>query len=146
MFFLKALPTLDMIEGYVQTLKTGDSKQIASALLMMREASLLVRQIDAYFAAHHLSQLKFLILVVIDREPQKTALRQSEILERLDVSKPVLHRTVNALLKDGLLQQADDPNDRRAALLSLTARGSQRLLDVLPGYFEIISEFIESGG
>lgn len=142
MFFLKELPTRRMIDGYVSSAGVGDVDAVARALSMMRQASQLVRLLDAYFARHDLSQLKFHILIVIDREPDRSSLRQSEINQRLDVSKPVLHRTVTSLLKDELLVRRDDPEDSRAHLLALTDAGKALLDAILPGYFETIAGFM----
>jgi DNA-binding MarR family transcriptional regulator len=142
MFFLRELPTRMMIDGYVSVTGVGDVDAVAQALSMMREASQLERQLDAYCNSHNLSQLKFHILIVIDREPDTDSLRQSEINQRLDISKPVLHRTVASLLKDGLLMRRDDPEDSRAHLLALTDKGKAVLASILPGYFEAISDFM----
>lgn len=132
-----------MIEGYVSTTGVGNTDVISQALSMMRAASQLGRLLDAYFSAQNLSQLKFLILVVIDREPETDSLRQSEINQRLDVSKPVLHRTVTALLNAGLLVRSEDVEDFRAHRLALTVEGKTVITEILPGYFEIISDFME---
>lgn len=142
MFFLRELPTRMMIDGYVSTTGVGDVDAVARALSMMREASQLERLLDAYFNSHNLSQLKFHILIVIDREPETDSLRQSEINQRLDVSKPVLHRTVTSLLKDDLLARRDDPEDSRAHRLALTDKSKTALAAILPGYFETISVFM----
>lgn len=131
-----------MIEGYVSATGVGDVDTLARALSMMRKASQLERQLDAYFNSHNLSQLKFHIIIVIDREPGTESLRQSEINQRLDISKPVLHRTVASLLKEGLLMRGDDPEDSRAHLLALTDKGQTVLSAILPGYFEAISDFM----
>lgn len=132
-----------MIDGYVSSTGVGNTDVVAQALSMMRAASQLGRLLDAYFNAHNLSQLKFLILVVIDREPETDSLRQSEINQRLDVSKPVLHRTVSSLLDAGLLVRSEDSADSRAHRLALTDSGKTVLKTVLPGYFEAISDFME---
>lgn len=131
-----------MIDGYVSATGVGSGEAVAQALSMMRKASQLVRLLDAYFGTHGLSQLKFLILVVIDREPETESLRQSDISQRLDVSKPVLHRTVASLLETGLLIRTDDEMDSRAHRLSLTDAGKNTLTKILPGYFEVITEFM----
>ncbi|WP_324752060.1 MarR family winged helix-turn-helix transcriptional regulator [Roseovarius sp. Pro17] len=131
-----------MIDGYVSATGAGDVDTVAQALSMMREASQLERLLDAYFGGHNLSQLKFHILIVIDREPDTDSLRQGEINQRLDISKPVLHRTVAALLKDKLLLRRDDPEDSRAHRLALTDEGKTVLAAILPGYFETISDFM----
>ncbi|WP_068002929.1 MarR family winged helix-turn-helix transcriptional regulator [Pseudovibrio axinellae] len=143
MFFLKELPTRMMIEGYVKATGTGSTDGVEQALSMMRSASQLVRLLDAYFANHNLSQLKFLVLVVIDREPETDSLRQSEINQRLDVSKPVLHRTVSSMLSAGLLVRTQDNEDSRAHQLALTDAGKTALRAMLPDYFKIITEFME---
>ena len=62
----------------------------------------MIRKLERYFAGHGLSQLKFHVMIVIDREPEHDSLRQSDIAERIDVSKPVLHRTIGALVDAGL--------------------------------------------
>jgi len=143
MFFLRELPTEMMIDGYVSKIGVGDVDTVSRALSMMRDASQLGRLLDAYFASHNLSVLKFHILMVIDREPDVDSLRQSEINQRLDVSKPVLHRTVASLLKEGLLVRSDDPADSRTHRLALTHQGQTVLADVLPGHFETISNFMK---
>ncbi len=142
MFFLKELPTDSMVKEYVSKTGVGNSETITGALSMMRKASQLIRLVDAYFSSHNLSQLKFLILVVIDREPDIESLRQSEINRRLDVSKPVLNRSVSSLLETGLLKRIEDKEDFRAYKLALTEKGKSTLKKIMPEYFKIISEFM----
>ncbi len=133
-----------MIEGYGDRFSPGSEASIEQALIMMRNASVLVRRIDHYFAANGLSQLRFLIMIVIDREIDRDWLTQAEIAEKLDVSKPVMTRTVRTLLKAGLLSVEADKEDRRIKRLSLTSEGRALLFDLLPGYFDTITSFMES--
>lgn len=136
MFFLKQLPAQATISRF-----TGSPERAAvvdQSLQRMRSASLLIRKIEQYFTAHGLSQLKFLILMVIEREPDRESLRASEIVERLDVSKPVLHRTIQALIAADMMDAQSDPDDKRAEQLFLTEKGRALLIDLLPGYFAII--------
>ena len=71
MFFLKELPTNNMLERYKGLFPSENLTHTKEALSMLRRASLLMRNLEAYFASHGLSQLKFLILIVIHREPEK---------------------------------------------------------------------------
>lgn len=135
MFFLKILPDEASITRFTGC--ADQSAKVSRSLQRMRSASLLIRQVDRYFSAYELSQLKFLILIVIERDPERTSLRASEIASRLDVSKPVLHRTIQALIADGLLGAEKDPQDRRAEQLALTDTGRAKLATVLPGYFDL---------
>ena len=139
MFFLKSLPTDAMIGRFATQYAPGRAAQIGSTLQLLRDASQLIRQLDSFFARHDLSQLKFLILMVIDREPGRKALRFSDIAARIDVSRPVLSRTVNAMLDAGLLHEAPDEKDARVRHLSITPAGQSAFDALLPEYFVILT-------
>ncbi|MCQ8186133.1 MarR family winged helix-turn-helix transcriptional regulator [Parvularcula maris] len=139
MFFLKELPTRLMIEGYAAKHASLDADAVEDALGLMRRASLMVRRLEAYFAEHGLSQLRFLVLIVIDREPHRDGLSVGEITDRLDVSKPVMTRTVAHLVESGLIAVEADPNDARGKVVRLTPAGRAKLAEVLPEYFVLLS-------
>ncbi len=142
MFFLKELPTRQMIQGYAKQHSMEIVDSVETALLMMRQASLLVRQIEAYFSDHDTSQLRFLILIVIDREPERDSLLVSEISDRIDVSRPVMTRTLQSMVDEKLIVMKADQSDRRAKQVSLTEKGCKFLESVLPGYFDVICKFM----
>ncbi|WP_353175911.1 MarR family transcriptional regulator [Salinisphaera sp. T5B8] len=137
MFFLKDLPSRQMIERYTAQYDVEPAR-IAAGLETMRRASVMIRRLEAYFAEHGLSQLRFLFLVVIDREPDHATLTVGEITQRLDVAGPVVARTLRALLDAGLVHARKDARDARTKHIGLTAAGRARLTAVLPGYFAII--------
>lgn len=139
MFFLKVLPDEAMITRF--TGSPERSAKVHQSLRRMREASLLIRQVERYFSGYGLSQLKFLIMIVIERENDRDSLRASEISARLDVSKPVLHRSIQALIEQGLIVGMADPQDKRAELLSLTKAGRDVLNAALPGYFDVMTAY-----
>jgi len=49
----------------------------------------------------------------------------SELSERFDVSAAAASQLVDKLVHAGYLERAEDPNDRRAKLLTLSAKGSE---------------------
>lgn len=144
MFFLKDLPQAETVAGYTGSL--SDARTVVDELTALRRASLMLRALEQYFSAHGLSQQKFLILIVIDREQDRDSLRLSEIAQRLDVSKPVLHRTLRAMVAGGLLVARPDPEDGRAEQIGLTPAGQTLLQQVLPGYFDILLKGPEAAG
>lgn len=143
MFFLKELPTREILETYGRRYPAMDVPCIEKALTMLRSASSLLRKLESYFAGHGLSQTRFLLLIVIDREPDTSALTASELGQRLDVSKPVISNTLKSLVSDGLVQSAPHQGDNRSKLFSLTPAGKKRLDAVLPGYYGVIQEHME---
>ncbi len=142
MFFLKELPSQEMVCGYVDQIEGVEPSSVTNALLMMRQASVLVRRLETYFSTYQLSQLRFLVLMVIDREIERRSLSAVDIIERLDVSKPVMTRALQRLIKDGLVVSSLDKDDGRAKQISLTQDGRDLLAEMLPGYFHEISEYM----
>lgn len=138
MFFLRDLPSKQMVKGYAAHYAPDAEEPIKDALIMMRRASILVRELNNYFSENELSQLKFLILIVIDRESDRDYLSYTQLSHRLDVSKPVVTRTVGSLLKSGWLEEKIDPDDARSKQLKLTAKAKTKLNLLLPGYFKIL--------
>lgn len=128
-----------MVEGYADRHKGLDVDAVEEALALMRRASLMVRRLEAYFAEHDLSQLRFLILIVIDREPERDSVSISQVISALDVSKPVVTRTMARLVEDGLVVIETDSKDARAKHARLTAAGRTKLAVVLPSYFTLLS-------
>ncbi|WMS40935.1 MarR family transcriptional regulator [Acuticoccus sp. MNP-M23] len=142
MFFLKELPTRAMMERYSARFPAMNVDAVDDALTMMRRASLLVRRLEAYFAQHGLSQLRFLVLIVVDREPDRDDLTIGEVIDRLDVAKPVMSRTLQAMAEAGLITVNPHGTDKRAKTIALTNTGKQTLDRVLPGYFQEIDQFM----
>lgn len=129
-----------MIEGYAGG---AEGQAVADMLAMMRRASLLIRQLESYFSAHGLSQLRFLFLIVIDREQERRSLTIGEIGDRLDVSGPVIARTLRSLLADKLVRTMADKKDGRSKHVSLTREGERKLEALMPGYIAILAQAAE---
>ena len=142
MFFLKELPTRQMLQNYGARYPEMDVGAVDGALRLLRRASLLMRELEAHFAARGTSQTRFLTMIVIDREPEQFGLLPSEIADRLDVSRPVVTDTIKALERAGMLRSARTAEDGRAKRVSLTLEGRASLADLLPGYFALIADFM----
>lgn len=142
MFLLKDLPTRDILEAYRDRFPEMDVAATERALALLRDASRLLRRIEAYFTEHGLSQTRFLILILLDREPGRDGLSLTALADKLDVSKPVVTTTVKALAGEGLLEVSGDAQDRRGKRLRLTDMGRARLHALLPGYYQVINDFM----
>lgn len=143
MFFLKELPSRHMVDGYANQHGVA-AATIIDRLTTLRQASLLIRRLESYFVSAGLSQLRFLVLMIIDREPDSETLTVGEIADRLDVAGPVIARTLRSLLADGLITSSKDGNDARTKHIGLTKAGHDALTGLLPGYFAILTD--EMGG
>lgn len=138
MFFLKELPTKETIEKYKERFPQMNTQAVDDALKMLRRASLLLRELEAYFSSHGLSQSRFLAMIILDREHNDKGLSAKTLAGRLDISKPVVTNTLKSLEKDKYIIVMKNNMDGRAKWIKLTESGRQKLDDLLPGYFSII--------
>lgn len=69
---------------------------------------------------HDLSVAQLAALYMLD---DRKALRVTEVSTELSLSLPTTSRLVDDLVRQGLVARDEDPNDRRARILTLTAKG-----------------------
>lgn len=84
---------------------------------------------------------RFEILLILINETSK-ALSPSEIAQKMNVTRGTMTQFIDALEKDDLVKREDDPRDRRAMFIKLTAHGESLVKRVLPEHFKRLSYFI----
>jgi DNA-binding MarR family transcriptional regulator len=144
MYVLKALPTKKILENYAEKYPELDVEKTATATRMLRQASLFIRELDAYFSECGLSQMRFFTLLILDREPEIKHFTMADLVQRLDVSKPIITNTVKALEKEGYVSISICEQDARAKLIAITDEGRRKLSEVLPGYYTLVREEMEA--
>jgi MarR family transcriptional regulator for hemolysin len=88
---------------------------------LLRLARIYRREVNRALAAHGLSDAKALPVLHIARAGG--GLRQGMLAEELGVEGPSLVRILDQLEQAGLVERRDDPKDKRAKTLHLTAEG-----------------------
>ncbi|MEI6892346.1 MAG: MarR family transcriptional regulator [Pontiella sp.] len=144
MFFLKKLPSRKILNSYHERYSEMDIDGVEQALSELRSASILLRKLDAYFSSYGLSQTRFLVLILIDRETNGTGLTPIELADRLDVSKPVVSKTLKALVHEELLHARPHESDQRSRIFGLTPKGKDLLHTLLPGYYVLLAKHVRS--
>ena len=99
-------------------------------LALEHEMSVLIRRLRRRIALRarmvhpDLAPVAYSMLMALhDGGPQ----RASALVELFAVDKGAISRQVSALLELGLIERTPDPDDRRAAILALTAQGLERM-------------------
>jgi MarR family transcriptional regulator for hemolysin len=93
-------------------------------LLITRIGRLWRREADQALAAHGLSEATAIPLVVLLRRGK--CVRQCVLAEEVGIEGPSLVRLIDLLQAEGLVARREDPTDRRAKMLHLTALGEIR--------------------
>ncbi|MFP4097873.1 MAG: MarR family winged helix-turn-helix transcriptional regulator [Alphaproteobacteria bacterium] len=140
MFFLKELPSEKIMQRYARRFPEMDIDKTREALHMMRNASLLMRDLENYFRKYHFSMTRFLILIVLDREHELETFTISDLVSRLDISKPVITTTAKRLEQDKMIQFDKNESDARYKKIRITKKGRDTISKIMPGYYKIINE------
>lgn len=102
------------------------SKKMASLLgspaetLTRRMFTRIITGVARTMHEHDLSVGQLATLYLLD---ERTTLRISDVATTLDLSLPTTSRLVDDLVRQKLASRAEDATDRRARVLTLTARG-----------------------
>ena len=70
-----------------------------------------------------LAPVGYSMLMALQDEPR----RASDLVDLFSIDKGAVSRQVQSLLELGLIERSPDPDDRRAAILSITDEGARRL-------------------
>ncbi|WNG51806.1 winged helix DNA-binding protein [Archangium minus] len=101
--------------------RTGD--ELIDTLLST--ARHLRMQANDRLSACGLSLPRYKVLQLLEEERR----RMREVSDALDIVPRTLTSTVDGLESEGLVKREEDPEDRRATLLSLTPQGRKRLTE-----------------
>lgn len=100
----------------------------AFAQTLLRLARIYRREVNRALAAHGISDAKAMPVLHIARAGG--GMRQGVLAEEVGVEGPSMVRILDQLCQTGLVERRDDPTDKRAKTLHLTAEGQALAKDV----------------
>jgi DNA-binding MarR family transcriptional regulator len=109
---------------------TDDRDALRAWLALLAMSRSLEKAVDAGFRSrfgHSIS--RFDVLSALERAGAG-GLRAGALTERLMVSDGATTQVTAPLIREGLIRRAADPNDRRAAVFSLTRKGERLFADM----------------
>jgi DNA-binding MarR family transcriptional regulator len=115
---------------------------IEAALQFLKVATVCNVRRESFFNEHGLTSGRFHLLMLLRHEPGH-CLSPSELARRTQVTRGTMTQFIDALEKDGVAKRVDDPNDRRAMLVQLTAKGEALLKRILPEHLKRLTRMTE---
>jgi len=134
MFFLKSLPTDISLKEFSRRFPNMNPSALKICTELMRTGSNLLAAFETVLGKYGLSQGRFLILIVMNRTPDKE-INPSTLAEKLGVKKATVTGLLDGLEKDSLIERVSDSRDRRKIGVQLTDDGRQVLEKMLPEYY-----------
>lgn len=143
MFHLRDLPKYETIRQRASRYPQIDPRAVELCLMLMRVGSDVLDGFESYLARHGLSQGKFTLLMLLNREPDK-GVSPSALAERGGVSRATITGLLRGLEREGLIRRLAHDDDGRRATVVLTTLGRERLDALLPDYYRRLADLMKS--
>lgn len=137
---LQELPSPETLRRAARDYPDLDPTAVEVTMHLARTSDLLLRTVEKNLARYGLTQARFGVLMALLANHRRGAdavpLTPSLLAERTAVTPATMTGLVDSLVKDGLVQRAEDPADRRKILINLAPRAHALLARILPGHFQ----------
>jgi DNA-binding MarR family transcriptional regulator len=141
MFFLRDLPKYDAIRQRAARYPELDARGFEAFLVLLRVASDVLDALEAFLAKLGISQGKFTVLMLLNRDPN-VGVSPSDLAERSGVTRATITGLLDGLAREKLIVREDDRGDRRKAVVRMTSRGSKLLEGMLPDYYREVAKLM----
>jgi DNA-binding MarR family transcriptional regulator len=138
MFYLRDLPRYEALRERVARYPNINARAVEGFLVLLRVASDTLGGIEAWLAQHGMSQGKFTLLMILNRDPH-VGMLPSELADRSGVTRATITGLLDGLEREHLVRRENHAHDRRKAVVFLTLEGQKQLDAILPGYYEQIN-------
>jgi DNA-binding MarR family transcriptional regulator len=105
----------------VADIESATAQKLLKAFMKFRKTGWHEKKIGGY----NPSEFKVLAAIQQGANEKNDEMKVSEISQRLQVTPPTVTQIINILEKDGLVERAVDPEDRRAVKIKLTQAGME---------------------
>jgi len=140
MFLLKELPDKKTLKKLSKENTDIDPNSAMFILQLLKTASDSMIKIDKFFAAHSLSQGRFLALMVLDQSGAG-GLFPFEIADGMGVSRATASGLLKGLESSGHVSSIPSETDGRMKRIQITDNGKQIMETLLPEYYALLSTF-----
>lgn len=113
------------LQIYIQEHTDAPGDVILATRLLVRSANMLESRINAVLEPMGIHIHEYLALMVIKSEGGP--IRPTELSDTLGISRPQITRLLDTLEQRGLIVRKHSTTDRRALMLSLSAKGKRQL-------------------
>jgi DNA-binding MarR family transcriptional regulator len=119
-----------------------DGAACEACILLLHTANDVVGAFATHLSSHEVSQGRFIVLMMLNREPEKHFM-PSQLAEMCCVTKATMTGLVDGLERDGLVTRHPSQDDRRATFVSLSPAGLALLDRILPPHFERVAALMQ---
>ena len=117
----------------------GDFATVNLVVTLRRTVSELTSVLEAYTGDVKVTPGRINILMALDASPEKS-MPLSDLGDHLVVTRANITGLIDGLVKDGLVQRLDHPEDRRMVLAELTPKGKKFIAWLGPIHHKLVNK------
>jgi len=142
---IKNLPRYDCLIEAAKMFPDLNPSACEAFFHLMQAGDEAFRVVDSHLAEHHLSQGRFMVLMLLLNKAQNCAHPRTpaELADLSHVTRATMTGLVDTLERDGLVTRQPDMEDRRMLSVALTAKGSALLNQILPPHFKRMAALMQ---
>ncbi|HET6247397.1 MAG TPA: MarR family transcriptional regulator [Tepidisphaeraceae bacterium] len=141
MLYLRDLPKYEAMQRRAQRYPDIEPASVVTYLVLLRVASDVLAAMETYLARHEMSQGRFTVLALLNRNPDDP-MSPSDLATRAGVTRATMTGLLDGLERENLVKRQADKSDRRMLLVELTARGKKMLDEIFPDFYRRIAKLM----
>jgi DNA-binding MarR family transcriptional regulator len=130
----KDIPKHEALKAHAARYPDLDPSAVETCIALIRVAGEMYSAFGEHFARHGTSQGRFIIMVLLNRNPDKSR-SPSELADMASVTRATVTGLLDGLESDGLVKRVPLASDRRSHSVCLTAKGKRFMNKMLPDHF-----------
>jgi DNA-binding MarR family transcriptional regulator len=136
-FYLLDQPTEEEFQNLARRYKEMAPSSVKATVKLLKTGSDVLTGFEKMLNNYGLSQGRFLILIVMNRQPDKLT-TPSILAEKIGVTRATMSGLIEGLAKNGFIKRLSHGSDRRKQKLKLTNKGVTLLENILSDYWSRI--------
>lgn len=132
-------PKFNALSTLATRMSEADAKATASCLDVLQTAAAMRQALHERFFRDAMGEGRFTVLALLLDAPDY-CLAPSQLASASGVTRATMTGLLDGLERDSFVERRADKNDRRKLNVRLTPAGRNRLLELAPGLFDVLSE------
>jgi len=141
MLLPRELPRYENIREQSQRYPQIDPRSVEAFLVLLRTATDTIDACDTYLARHGISQGRFTVMMVLNRQPTE-GLSPSELADKCGVTRATMTGLIDGLEREQYVRREEIASDRRRTLVYLTPAARTFLDGFLPDFFVQVGQLM----
>ncbi len=143
MFLLNDLPNDKALSNFVKDFPNLEFTSVSAFLRIVRLGSIYLEKLDKLLGQYGITHGRWITLILLKRQKNSQKL-PSELAKQQGVTKATISGLIKLLNSEGYIERSSNQSDKRKNIVILTKKGDDLLNNIMPAYYEFVSDLLKS--